>query len=54
MKVILSFDFGASSGRAIISKFDGYKIELEEVHRFPNEPVSIGRTYVLGFFKTIS
>ena len=42
MKVILSFDFGASSGRAIISKFDGYKIELEEVHRFSNEPVSIG------------
>lgn len=42
MKVILSFDFGASSGRAIISKFDGYKIELEEVHRFPNEPVLMG------------
>lgn len=42
MKVILSFDFGASSGRAIISKFDGYKIELEEIHRFSNEPVSIG------------
>ena len=42
MKVILSFDFGASSGRAIISKFDGHKIELEEVHRFSNEPVLIG------------
>lgn len=42
MKITLSFDFGASSGRAIISKFDGYKIELEEVHRFPNEPVLIG------------
>ncbi|MBC8060036.1 MAG: rhamnulokinase [Clostridiaceae bacterium] len=42
MKVILSFDFGASSGRAIISKYDGNKIELEEVHRFQNEPVLIG------------
>jgi rhamnulokinase len=42
MKVILSFDFGASSGRAIISKFDGYRIELEEIHRFSNEPVLIG------------
>ena len=42
MKVILSFDFGASSGRAIISKFDGDKIELEEIHRFSNEPVLIG------------
>ncbi|HEY5563057.1 MAG TPA: rhamnulokinase family protein [Clostridiaceae bacterium] len=42
MKVVLSFDFGASSGRAIICKYDGEKIELEEIHRFPNEPVSIG------------
>ena len=33
-KRVLAFDFGASSGRAIIGCFDGDKITLEEVHRF--------------------
>ena len=33
-KRVLAFDFGASSGRAIIGCFDGEKITLEEVHRF--------------------
>lgn len=43
-KRVLAFDFGASSGRAIISCFDGDKITLEEVHRFSNDPVSVGGT----------
>lgn len=43
-KRVLAFDFGASSGRAIIGCFDGEKITLEEVHRFSNDPVSVGGT----------
>lgn len=43
-KRVLAFDFGASSGRAIIGDFDGEKITLEEVHRFSNDPVSVNGT----------
>ncbi len=41
--VILAFDLGASSGRAIIGKYDRNSklIEIEEIHRFPNEPVQV-------------
>lgn len=41
-KKSLAFDFGASSGRLMMSTFDGEKIELEEIYRFENEPVRIG------------
>ncbi len=42
----LAFDFGASSGRAILGVYDGEKIELTEVHRFSNDPVDVhGTTY---------
>ncbi len=44
MKRVLAFDFGASSGRAILGLFDGEKIELQEVHRFSNDPVKINGT----------
>ncbi len=43
-RTVLAFDFGASSGRAIVGRFDGTKIELEEVHRFGNDPVQVGST----------
>ncbi len=44
-KRVLAFDFGASSGRAIVGIFDGDKIELREVHRFSNDPVKINGTF---------
>lgn len=41
MEKILSFDFGASSGRAMISELKDGKIEMREIHRFSNDPVII-------------
>ena len=40
-KTFLAFDLGALSGRAIAGILDGDKLTIEEVHRFPNEPVKI-------------
>lgn len=39
LKQVLAIDFGASSGRAMLGKFSGEAIELEEIHRFENAPV---------------
>lgn len=41
MKQILAFDFGASSGRAMLGSFDGGKLALRELHRFGNDPVML-------------
>ncbi len=35
----LALDFGAESGRGMLGRFDGDRLVLEEVHRFPNGPV---------------
>ncbi|MBE0695359.1 MAG: rhamnulokinase, partial [Anaerolineaceae bacterium] len=37
----LAFDLGAESGRAILGQFDGERIQLSDVHRFPNTPVML-------------
>ena len=37
----LAFDLGAESGRAVVGRFDGDKLSLEEAHRFPNGPTRI-------------
>jgi len=39
---VLAFDLGASSGRAIIGRLTDRKIEVEELHRFSNDPVQAG------------
>jgi rhamnulokinase len=36
---ILAFDFGASSGRAILGRFDGRRLHISTVHQFSNGPV---------------
>ncbi len=37
----LALDLGAESGRAILTKLAGNKVELTELHRFPNVPVQL-------------
>ncbi|HJT79114.1 MAG TPA: rhamnulokinase family protein [Gemmataceae bacterium] len=38
-KRLLAFDLGAESGRGVLGRFDGQRLGLEVVHRFPNGPV---------------
>lgn len=44
MKRVLSFDFGASSGRAMLAELKDGKIEMREIHRFSNDTVIVGGT----------
>ncbi len=37
---VLAFDFGASSGRAVLGKYDGTTLEYEVIHRFENNLVT--------------
>jgi rhamnulokinase len=39
MKRFLAFDLGAESGRGVLGLFDGQRLQLDVVHRFPNGPV---------------
>ena len=52
----LAIDLGAESGRAFLGRFDGERVTLEEIHRFPNEPVQLVdglRWDVLSIFREI-
>lgn len=37
----LAIDLGAESGRVLSGSFDGERVTLNGVRRFPNEPVKI-------------
>lgn len=37
----LAIDLGAESGRAVLGRLDDGRVDLEEVHRFPNIPVRL-------------
>src|SRR5437868_13348258 len=43
-QVYLAIDLGAESGRIMAGLWDGKRIRLEEMHRFPNGPVEIAGT----------
>lgn len=39
--VVAAVDIGASSGRVILGRVGPRRLEIEEVHRFPNEPIRL-------------
>lgn len=38
-KVYLAVDLGTGSGRVLVGKFDGKRIELKELNHFDNTPI---------------
>ena len=38
----LAVDLGAESGRVVAGLFDGQRVQLDELHRFPNGAVNLG------------
>src|SRR6478672_2593331 len=46
MTHFLAVDLGAASGRVMLGVWDGARLALRELHRFPNGPVNVqGRLY---------
>ncbi|HEY3861259.1 MAG TPA: rhamnulokinase family protein [Verrucomicrobiae bacterium] len=44
VQVYLGIDLGAESGRVMAGLWDGKDMRIEELHRFPNQPVHVGET----------
>ena len=42
MTTMAAVDIGAQSGRVVVGRLDGGRLGIEEVHRFPNHPVTAG------------
>ncbi len=54
MKRVLAFDYGASSGRAILFTYDGVRITQKELHRFENNPIRVDGTLCWDFDTLLS
>jgi rhamnulokinase len=55
-RVYLAVDLGAESGRVVAGHFDGERVSLTEIHRFPNGPVDVRGTLhwdILGLWSNI-
>ena len=50
-KRVLAFDFGASSGRAMIGAVEGGRLNVTEIHRFQNDPVKVGDVVYWDVFR---
>ena len=48
---MVAVDLGAESGRAVVGTFDGGRLTLEDVHRFPNVPVTLAGTLHWDFLR---
>jgi rhamnulokinase len=44
MATLAAVDLGAQSGRVAVGRFDGERLGVTAVHRFPNVPVRTGET----------
>lgn len=42
---LLAIDLGGSSGKVSLGRFDGERLTVDEVHRFPNDPVWVGERF---------
>ncbi len=40
-QIYIAFDLGAESGRAVAGIYDGQRLELKTLHRFPNTPLRL-------------
>ena len=57
MATLAAVDLGAQSGRVAVGRFDGERLGVTEVHRFPNVPVRTRDTLnwdILRVYETCS